>query len=93
MTAATYYFTRRGSASRHEVSFNPACFSCWGCSCEFKVDGVNKFTLNKYDKIKCLNFKQWGLEKTDVTITLEGTGYRDFIRCVEAYSKTPTTEN
>jgi hypothetical protein len=39
----------------HEISFDVmGCFACYGCGCEYTVDGEDSYSLDEFNKTKCI---------------------------------------
>ena len=81
-------YSGQNPLSSHKISFNPvSCFSCYGCFCRYTVDEEESYILNESNKRKCLEYtmKDGDIEKREVTVTLSGRKFKDFIECVKKY--------
>lgn len=90
------------SGRKHKITFDiSSCFACYGCGCQYTIDDNDKYTLNEFDKTKCIYDLDDGnagkyhsliseklSENTNpVDIYLEGEDYDKFMRCVKKYSR------
>jgi hypothetical protein len=83
-----YSGSRANPSEQHFVTFDPVgCFSCYGCTCTFRVDGSKTYVLNEYYKTRCLKYQlePADYKRSSVRVPLRGQEYVDFIKCVEKY--------
>ncbi|RJR27364.1 hypothetical protein C4561_02315 [candidate division WWE3 bacterium] len=86
--------TKNKNSDNHLVQFNPvACFSCYGCNCEYTVDRKTTYKLNEFDKTKCLDF-QGDIGAESASVSLDSKEFDEFLKCVKQYDGIPSpTEN